>query len=341
MRLRPLLLWVIPAVVVAVAVYLYGSAGRYVTTDNAYVKQDRVTVAAQVSGDVRQVLAVENQRVAAGDRILALDDELPRVAVQRAEAQLATARAEITGLKAAYREKQGEVTVARQTAAFVQRDYERQKQLAAQHLVAESAVDAAHRSADLAVGAITVLELQVNQALVRLGGSVDVPVDEQPSVLTAAAELARARVDLAHTVLYAPRGGIVSHLPKVGDRLLAGNAAFAIVADDTLWVEANFKETDLENVEVGQPVTVQIDTYGWRTWPGRVESIAQATGAEFSLLPPQNASGNWVKVVQRIPVRITVGRNSGDPLLRNGMSAGVEIDTGPHSRFARWFGRRG
>jgi membrane fusion protein (multidrug efflux system) len=126
----------------------------------------------------------------------------------------------------------------------------------------------------------------------------------------------------------------------VGGRVENGRPAFAIVTDQAVWVEANFKETDLEYVRPGQSVSVDVDTYGGRRWIGRVESIAQATGAEFSLLPAQNASGNWVKVVQRIPVRIALQAGRDDPPLRAGMSAQVEIDTGPHTRFDRWFRRR-
>ena len=175
----------------------------------------------------------------------------------------------------------------------------------------------------------------------RGGGFGGAPTDQNPTVMAAAADLARLQVDLGHSVVLAPQSGVVSHLPKVGDRVLTGVDVFAIVVDQTLWVEANFKETDLEFVRPDEPVEVQVDTYGSRTWHGRVQSIAQATGSEFSLLPPQNASGNWVKVVQRIPVRIELTTGPDGPTLRDGMSADVVIDTGPHSRFSRWFGSSG
>jgi membrane fusion protein (multidrug efflux system) len=337
-RVRRLLLWVVPAIVVVAGVWWYGSGGRYVETDNSYVKQDRVDVAAQVGGEVRAVLVRENERVTAGQPVLALDDALPSVAVQRAEAQLASARSQVLELKAAYREKEGELAVARRTSDYAVREYERQKTLAAQKLVPATALDAAHRSADLATGAIGVLELQASQTRARLGGDADLPVERHPAVLSAAAELARARIDLARTRIAAPQAGIASHLPKVGDHLEPGRPAFAVVTDHAVWVEANFKETDLEWVRPGQPVEVVVDTYPSHRWKGRVESISQATGAEFSLLPPQNATGNWVKVVQRIPVRIAIDTGPDQPPLRDGMSANVEIDTGPHTRFDRWFG---
>lgn len=337
---RRVLLWGLPIGLVAAGVFVYGSGGRFVSTDNAYVKQDRIDVAAQVGGEVREVRATENARVAAGDAVLVLDDALARVAVQRAQAQLATARADVLALQASYGEKQGQLAVARKSADYAVREYERQANLAEQKLVPASQLDTAHRSADVATGMIGVLELQVRQTVAKLGGDPAAPVDRHPAVLAAAAELERARIDLARTVVHAPQAGVVSRLPQVGDHVDAGRPAFAIVADRTVWVEANFKETDLEWVRPGQPVEVRIDTYPNHRWAGRVDSISQATGAEFSVLPPQNASGNWVKVVQRIPVRIAIRPGPDDPPLRNGMSADVAIDTGPHTRFERWFGRR-
>jgi membrane fusion protein (multidrug efflux system) len=335
---RPLLLWALPLLVVAIGVYWYGSGGRYVSTDNAYLKQDRIDVTPQISGDVREVRVVENAPVHPGEVVLVLDDTLLQVARMRAEAELATARMDVASLRAAYREKVGEVALARQTSHYAVRQLERQQELAARKLVPQSTLDDTLRSRDLAVGTIDVLELQLNQARARLGGDPDLPIEQHPSVQTAAASLEKARVDLDHSIVKAPRAGIVSHLPQVGDRVEAGRAAFAIVTEGGVYVEANFKETDLEWVRPGLPATVEVDTYPGHEWTGKVASIAQATGSEFSLLPPQNASGNWVKVVQRIPVRIAIDTQPGDPPLRSGASASVEIDTGPHSRFERWFG---
>jgi membrane fusion protein (multidrug efflux system) len=337
--LRTLLLWVLPAAVVIGCVYLYGSAGRYVSTDNAYLQRDRVDVAPQVSGEVHRVLVAENARVAAGQPVLELDGEMLAIAVRAAESRLATARADILGAQASYREKAGEAVVARKSAEFAMRDLKRQQELANRKLIPASQLDTSQRSADLALGAIEVLDLQRNQLAARLGGRADLPVDAYSSVQTAAAELAKARLDASHGLIPAPQAGIASHLPKVGSRLEIGRPAFAVIGDRSAWVEANFKETDLEWVRPGEPATVEIDTYPGHRWAGHVESIAEATGAEFSLLPAQNASGNWVKVVQRIPVRVALDPGSGSLPLRDGMSATVEIDTGAHTRFDRWFGR--
>ena len=337
--LRRILLWVVPIVVVAIAVYVYGSAGRFVSTDNAYLQQDRVDVVPQVSGNVSEVYVGENTHVEAGQPVFRLDDAQLNIAVAGAEAKLSSARAEILAEQAAYHEKIGELAVAKKTGELATRDFQRQKELAARQLISASALDAADRTYQISTGAIGVLDLQLTQTAARLGGNPNLPVDDYGTVRTALADVARTRLDLSRALIKAPQSGIASHLPKVGSRVDIGKPAFAIVTDGNLWVEANFKETDLEWVRPGQPVTVDIDTYSQHRWKGHVQSIAQATGAEFSLLPAQNASGNWVKVVQRIPVRIVLDRSNDDPPLRDGMSAVVEIDTGPHTRFDHWFGR--
>lgn len=335
---RAVLLWGLPALVVVVGVAWYGSGGRYVSTDNAYLKQDRVDVSPQIAGDVREVRVIENEHVRPGQTVLVLDDTLLRVAVQRAEAALAKARLDVETLRAQYREKTGEVALARGTSQYAVREYERQRELADRKLVPQSSLDAAHRSADMATGAIEVLGLQLGQVRAQLGGSPDLPTARHPEVLAAAAELEKARTDLSHTIVPAPRAGIASHLPQVGDRVEAGRPAFAIVTDGAVWVEANFEETDLEYVRPGQSAEVEVDIYPGRRWRGHVQSISQATGAEFALLPAQNATGNWVKVVQRVPVRIALDVAPDDPPLRSGLSTIVTIDSGPHRRFDRWFG---
>jgi membrane fusion protein (multidrug efflux system) len=338
--MRTLLLWVAPLIVGAVAIWSYGSAGRFAETDDAYVQRDRIEVSPQISGEVREVLFSENAGVESGALVLVLDDTIPRITLKAAESKVDTARAEIAGALATYREKEGEIQMARRAAEYAVRDTKRQDELAARKLVPAATVDTSHRTTDLSLGAIGVLELQRDQLLARLGGHIERSVDAYPSVRAALAEVERAKVDLEHTRIHAPQGGVLSHLPKIGSRVEVGRPAFALVAGNRLWVDANFKETDLEWVRPGQQAEIDIDTYTSHRWHGTVESIAGATGAAFSLLPAQNASGNWVKVVQRVPVRIALNVRDDDPPLRDGMSASVRIDTGPHTRFDRWFGRR-
>lgn len=336
---RTLLLWVLPAVVLVVTVYFFGRGGTVASTDNAYVKQDRVDVSALVSGDVREVRERENAHVERGAIVLVLETDKLQAAEQRAVADLANARLAVESMKAEYKAKLGGVALARETAQYANREYARQRELVSRKLVAQTALDEAHRAADLANGQIALLELQLVEARARLGGNPDIPVDQHPSVRAAAAELERARLDVAHAVVRAPRSGIVSKLPQVGDHVDEGRAAFAIVTNDEVYVEANFKETDLGWVKPGQSARVEVDLYPGYVWHGRVESVAQATGAEFSLLPAQNASGNWVKVVQRIPVRIALERGESSPTLRSGASAEVSITTDAPTRMQRWLAR--
>jgi membrane fusion protein (multidrug efflux system) len=336
---RAFLLWGVPALIAVLGIGFYGQGGTVASTDNAYVKQDRIDVSARIAGDVVEVPVHENERVEQGAVVLRLDPG-KLVAVERhAAAELANARLSVETVRAEYRAKHGEVTLARETAQYANREYQRRRELAARQLVTQTALDEAHQAADIANGRIAVLELELAEARARLGGDPDALVDRHPAVLAAAAELAQARTDLGYTEIRAPRPGIVSRLPQVGDHVREGLPAFAIVADATLWVEANFKETDLGWVRPGQRVHVAVDLYPGHEWRGVVDSVAQATGAEFALLPAQNASGNWVKVVQRIPVRIALETNEADPPLRSGASAEVSIDTGSPTRLERWLAR--
>jgi membrane fusion protein, multidrug efflux system len=324
--LRAVLLWVVPVLVLVIAGALYVIAHRYASTDNAYVKADKTIVRAQVDGNVLAVMARENEWVPAGTPLIRLDDSILRFAVTEAQARLGAVSTEINALKASYAEKSTELEVARHDASFTERDLKRQRELAARHLISQSTLDGADRAAEVARGRVAVLERELEQIRATLGGDAVAPVAENPKVQAAAAALAHAELDLEHAVIIAPRKGIVSRLPQPGDRLEVGTAAAAIVADEGAWIEANFKETDVAALTPGQQVDIEIDSYPGRNWRGRIESIAQATGAEFALLPPQNASGNWVKVVQRIPVRISIDADSDDPPLRAGMSAYVRID---------------
>jgi len=334
--LRFLLLWVLPAIAVVTAYFLYMVHGRYVSTDNAYVQADKTDVAPEISGTVRRVLVVENAQVTSGQPILEISDAQLGIALERAKAQLAGARTAVAALKASYRQKQSELAVAQSNLAYAEREFARQRQLAAARLVAQSRLDEAEHAVTLAQGNIAVVERQLDQIAAQLGGNPGIDIDAHPSVVQAQAVLAEATLDLARTRVVAPTDGVVSHLPKVGDHLDAGRAAFAIVASSGAWIDANFKETDLEFVRTGMPVRIEIDTYPEHEWQGSVESIAQATGAEFAILPAQNATGNWVKVVQRIGVRIAIDTGPDDPPLRAGMSADVRIDTGRRSLLPGW-----
>ncbi len=347
--LRRFLLLLGPLVVAIVGGYFYVTGGRYVSTENAYVQADKVMIAAEVSGLIAEVAVRENQRVAAGDVLFRIDDRPYRIALAEAEARLASVRGEIMSLKASYRQKQEELALARTNLAFANTEFERQSRLVATNAVSRAKFDSARHDLDVTRQRIRVTEQEMAQIRAQLAGDPDIAVDRHPRYLAAQAVVDRVALDLERTVVRAPFAGIASNTPQPGLQVI-GNAAFSspvmsLVADTGAWIEANFKETDLTHVRPGQTVAIHVDTYPDHEWHGTVESLSQATGAEFSVIPPQNATGNWVKVVQRIPMRIAVKMNGHDPALRAGMSTTVELDTGhrrPLPGFVRtalsWFG---
>ncbi len=329
---RLILLVVVPAAALVAVGVVYLGGGRYVETDNAYVKADKVPVSAEVSGMVTEVLVNENQNVKAGDALFRLDPAPFEVEVARAEAQLAQVRTNLAALKATYREKQAEIALARTKYQFALKDQQRQAELVAKNFVSASKFDDAKQSAELAGQQIAALEQDLKRIAESLGGGVEAPIERHPSYREALAALDQAKLNLSRAEVRAPLPGTVSKPPKPGQYLAAGATAMALVVSGNHWVEANFTETDLTYVHPGQPATVRVDTYPDKTWQGKVESLSPATGAEFSLIPAQNATGNWVKIAQRVPVRIKLDAAPGLPELRAGLSALVEIDTGHRRR---------
>lgn len=329
---RLILLVVVPLIAALVVGVVYLKGGRYVETDNAYIKADKVPVSAAVSGTVTEVLVDENQSVNAGQPLFRLDPAPFQVAVAKAEAKLAQVRTDLAALKASYRERQAEIALARIKYAFSQKDQQRQADLVAKNFISASKFDDAKQSTDLAEQQISALDQDLKRIAETLGGSVDSPVERHPSYRVALAELEQARLDLARAEVRASLPGIVSKPPKPGQYVAAGSIALALVVSGNLWVEANFTETDLTYAHPGQPVTIRVDTYPDAAWKGVVESLSPATGAEFSVIPAQNATGNWVKIAQRVPVRIKIETAPTMPQLRAGLSTTVEIDTGHRRR---------
>ena len=313
---RLVLLVVVPLVLLAtvVAVYLHG--GRYVTTDNAYVRADKVPVSAEVSGRVEQVLVAENQHVAVG------------APVAKSEAHLGQVRADLAALQASYHETQAQMVLRQSRSAFSQKEEHRQSRLLDKQYISAATFDTARQASDVAAQEVKVLEQELKRMTEMLGGSVDAPVEVHPSFKAAQAELDDALLNQQRTLVRASIPGVVSNLPKPGQYVSAGSMALALVGSDAPWVEANFPETDLTYVQPGQEVEVRIDIYPDRVWHATVESLSPATGSEFSVIPAQNATGNWVKIVQRVPVRIQLQMEEGGPPLLAGLSTEVEINTG-------------
>lgn len=312
------------------------TGGRYVSTDNAYVQADLVNVATDVAGLVKAVQTRDNQEVHKGDVLFTLEDSTYRNALASAEANLALARAELEALKASYAQNQAAIAKAEADVAFYEKEHQRQLDLVNRRVAPQSQLDAAQHDLAAAHSQLEALKRQLAGIAAQLGGDPDAPVERHPRYQAALAARDQAARDLDHTVVRAPMAGITAQVSSLqpGEYLQAGQAAFALVATDHVWVEANPKETDLTFVRPGQPATVTVDTYPGHVWEGTVASLSPASQAQFSLLPAQNTSGNWVKVVQRIPVRIQVKAKPGEPQLRAGMSAEIEIDTG-HQRHLR------
>jgi membrane fusion protein (multidrug efflux system) len=329
--LRSTLLLLGPLVALTVGAYVYYTSGRVVETDNAYVKADVGLVSAEIAGPIDSVKVRENQRVNAGDVLFTIDNRPFNVAFDRANAQLSAIDDFVEATRASYRQALEQLALARTNAAYEQRELDRLAALAERKLASDVDVDEKRHDRDVANQEIQVTERALDQIRARLGGDLDRPVTEQAAYLAAKSMRDAASLELEHTVVRAPIDGIASKVPTLGQYVQPGVATMTVVADHDMWIEANYKETDLTHVAVGQPVDIHLDTYPEHRWRGRVESISQATGAEFSVIPAQNATGNWVKVTQRIPVRIAIEMRADDPELRAGMSAIVDIDTG-HDR---------
>ncbi|HEX2667140.1 MAG TPA: HlyD family secretion protein [Gammaproteobacteria bacterium] len=314
-RLRRLLLMVaLPLILLIGGLWYWVHSARYQSTDNAYVVADQVNVASQIPGRVTVVAVSQNQNVAAGQVLLQIDPQPFQIALDQANANLENVRNQIRAQQAAYAGAEAHV-------AFLHRDVERKTNLVKQDVVAASKLD------DLKTQLIEA-EQQIAQIRANLGGDPSLPYTQQATYKQALAARDDAALQLSYATLKAPAAGIVTEVDiKPGDVVAAGRPVFALVMSGKRWIEANFKETQLTRVHVGQKVEVEVDTYPGRKWPGTVESIAPGTGSVFSVLPAQNATGNWVKVVQRIPVRVALDPAEGGPDLRAGMSAEVDIDT--------------
>lgn len=329
---RFMLLVAVPVAVLLVTGCLYLLGGRYVETENAYVHADMVSVVPEVAGTVAEVAVEENQPVHAGDLLFVIDPRRYRIAVDSAESELADVRTRIETLKASYREKQQELVVARNNQAFAGREYRRQVELARQHAVSDSVLDRYRHEMELADQQVVQVGAGLEKLKAGLNGDPDIATKDHPLYRKALSALDAARKDLDDTRVLARFDGIASKVPVPGQFVGPGSSAMSLVADSRVWIDANLKETQLTHVQPGQTVEIQVDAYPDHSWIGHVGSIAGAAGSEFSILPAQNATGNWVKVVQRIPVRIELDDSPEGLRLRSGMSVTVSIDTGWHHR---------
>ena len=322
--LRIALLVCVPLILAAVGGYFYLIGSRYATTDNAYVHRDSVSISAEISGRIVEVAVGENDIVEAGDLLLRIDPEPYRIALQQAEADLAAARVDIAGLRTRASGSSVDIAAARDDISFAEDSFERQRELLNRGFTTRARFDEAQHDLTQArerLRAAEAAKASADAALGRGGGG------DYPAVAAAQARIEQAKVNLARTEIRSPVSGMVTQTDRlqVGQQMVSGVPALTVVASDRSWIEANFKETDLAHILPGQPVAVEIDAYPDVELTGHVASIGAGTGSNFALLPAQNATGNWVKVTQRVPVRIEIDEPSPRPLLA-GLSATVKVD---------------
>lgn len=291
----------IPILIVAVGLYFWLTSGATVSTDNAYVKQDVTAISTQVNGPVAAVYVRENQHVTRGDILYRIDPAPFEAALHAAQAQLAAARLQTNQLEVQAAGTTADILGAEANLAITRRAYERQASLMKQGFTTKAAYDDALNDLTEAQTELANARAKSNNASAAIA-----PNGNQPQIAAALAAVEKARLDLEHTVVRAPTSGVVAQSDKllVGQAALVGVSMLSIVGDKQAWVEANFKEGDLAKMTVGQPAEVEFDAYPGVTMHGKVSSIGSGTGSEFSVLPAQNANGNWVKVTQRVPVRI-------------------------------------
>lgn len=330
---RALLLLALPALGIAAALHWYAKGSRWAETDNAYVKAHVIAVSAEVSGRVVEVLARDQQKVERGAPLFRIDPAPFQLAVGRAEAQLAVVRTEIETLRSEYRGALLDAEAESERIGFLARQFERQRLMKEKGMSREDQFDEAQNNLETAKKRLVALRERANRALAGLDGKADAPAERHPRFQQAVSALDAARLDLARTQVAAPAAGVLSNVRlRPGAYVERGDPVFSLVDDGGLWIEANFKETQLTDMREGQPVSFTLDAYPGVRWKARVAAIAPATGAEFAVLPPQNATGNWVKVVQRVPVRIAVDEaeraDRSRPPLRAGMTVSVSVDTG-------------
>ena len=320
------------AAVLIVCGVLYLVSGRHIATDNAYIKSAKIMITPEVSGVIRSVAVTDNQLVKKGDTLFTIDPSSYEIAQQRAEADLGVARAHVEELKANYRQKQRDIERAQAIAAYNQKSYKRVSSLIKSGAVSKESVDLTNSSNLAAQKDVSMLQEDLNAIVAELGGDPGIATEEHPSYKAALAALNDAKLNLDRTKMVAPVDGRVGAAPHTGDYARASLPAMNMVGTSDVWIEANYKETELTDVVPGQKVEIEVDTYPGYAWQGEVESISPATGSEFSVLPAQNATGNWVKIVQRIAVKIRINPKQNAPDLRAGMSTHVTIDTGkyPH-----------
>jgi len=329
-RLRTPLLIVFPVMLAAAGTTYYLMEEPYVSTNDAFVYAAKESINARVAGQVVAIAVKNNQRVQRGQLLFQVDPQPYQIAVDQAEARLGSARLQIDELKATYRQQLAELQSAKDTEDFDEREYARRKALVTDGWTPREVYDRADMDLKVSRQNIASIEQHIANTVAALNGDPNIEADQHPTVRTAKAQLDRARLDLSYATVVAPDDGIVTRVDdlQVGDFVNPGAAVFSMVSSRRIWIEANFRETGLTHMRRGQEASIDVDVYPDHTFKAHVVSMSPGTGSDFAVLPPENATGNWVKVVQRLPVRLELDEIDPNRPLFSGISATVRVDTG-------------
>jgi membrane fusion protein (multidrug efflux system) len=338
---RALLLVVLPLAAAAGGVVFYLNGGRYVSTDDAYVGAQKVLITPDISGKIDKVVVKEGQHVNKGDVLFEFDPVPFRLAVAQAKATLEQAHTTYDNLVANIKIYGDMLDLAQQGIDLKQRDVDRKQQLVKNNYGSQLDLDNASNALVTAGAQAQFIKQQLSNAKTQLLGNPNLPLEEFPPYAQAKAALEQAERNLDHTEMRAPMAGIATQVDQIqlGRFVAAGTPVFSVIDIEKPWVDANPKESDFTYVAVGQPVTLEVDAFPNHLFKGTVGSLSPGTGAQFAILPPQNATGNFVKVVQRVPVRIYFDHN--DPYvakLKAGMSVYATVDTGHRRTLADLLG---
>jgi membrane fusion protein (multidrug efflux system) len=327
--IRIVFLGIVPVVALVWGADYWVASSRYVTTENAYVKTNLIQISAEITGRVKTVFVAENGFVKAGDPIFSIDPEPFKVVYDQAEAKLAMVRNNISALRASYRESQMAMGEAKQNIAYYDRVFKRLKSLVGRGHASRASFEAAEQNLLTARQRASAARQKSLQLLANLGGNDDIKAEKHPEFVEAMAARVSAQIDLRRTMIRAPTAGTIGRVRlQAGEYVDAGDAVIPLIETTRPWIEANLKETQLTHVRIGQEAEIVVNAFPDLKWRAKVSSISPSTGAELSVLPPQNATGNWVKIVQRVPVRLEVDISSGRPFaMPAGVTVSVSIDT--------------